>query len=564
MLSHIRIQNVALIDEIEVDFSEGLNILSGETGAGKSIIIDSINFVLGERFSKDFLRSGENLAIVEALFFIENDAVLQKIAEMGVDVADDGGLLIMRSLNDLGKTSCKINGRSMTVSMLKEVSSLLVDIHGQHEHQSLLNPSKHIELTDRFCGEGLEELKNILAEKYKLFKEVEAEIKQISGESDRETRMEILKYQIDEIKAAKLKPGEDVELLERRKIAANSEKLITAAANAIEAINGGESGNESAIDLISQSASYIENIARYDESKAHFSERIESILVDLEELSRDLSRYFDTLDYEPSVIDNIENRLDKIFVLKRKYGNSVDDILDFLAKSEEKYVFLENSIENLNILTKKRDEYEKEIIDLCEKISLKRLDSAKKLSSEAEAVLKDLAMKDGKFLVEVTKKMDFNQNGFDKVEFLISPNLGEPLKPLSKIASGGEMSRVMLALKTVLAGMDEIPTFIFDEIDAGISGRTAQHVAEKLYYIAKSHQILCITHLPQIAAMGDSNYLIEKNTDNNKTVTKIKKLNEKEVVEELARLIGGTEITESTRNAALEMKLLTKKIKLTN
>lgn len=562
MLESLKIQNVALIDKLEIDFGRGLNILSGETGAGKSIIIDSINFVLGERTGKDFIRSGETQASVEAFLYIEDEAVFGSFADMGIEPEEDKSLLLFRSITEDGKNVCRVNGKTVTIGMLKEISSLLIDVHGQHEHQSLLNASRHIELLDRFCGSELSELLAKFAVEFKEYKENEKAIKAVSGdESERAYKIELYTYQIKEIEAAALKPNEDGILSERKKLINNAERLITASSSALSLLYGDGSDELSALDKISKAAEHIGFIAGLDTTKQPIAEQLNAVYAQLDDLIRDFRKYCDGLESDPREIDEIEGRLDLIYRLKKKYGQSVTEILEFCESAKQKLEQIENSGQTLELLYAKREEKSRKIKGLCGEISVLRQSAASKIQKEIEIILKELGMKDAKFEIAMNKKDEFTANGLDNVEFLISPNQGEPLKPLSKIASGGEMSRVMLALKTALADFDNIDTFIFDEIDAGVSGRTAQQVAEKLFLISKKHQILCITHLPQIAAMGDNNYLIEKKSDNGKTNTTMFKLDYDDSVKELARLIGGAEITQTTLDAAKEMKEQALKIK---
>lgn len=562
MFESLKIQNVALIDKLEIDFGRGLNVLSGETGAGKSIIIDSINFVLGERTGKDFIRSGEAQASVEAFLYVEDEAVLGSFADMGIEPEEDKSLLLFRSITEEGKNACRVNGKTVTIGMLKEISSLLIDVHGQHEHQSLLNASRHIELLDRFCGGELSELLAKLAVEFKEYKENEKAIKAVSGdESERAYKIELYTYQIKEIEAAALKPNEDEILSERKKLINNAERLITASSSALSLLYGDGSDELSALDKISKAAEHIGFIAGLDTTKQPIAEQLNAVYAQLDDLIRDFRKYCDGLESDPREIDEIESRLDLIYRLKKKYGQSVTEILEFCESAKQKLEQIEDSGQTLELLYAKREEKSRKIKGLCSEISVLRENAASKIQKEIEIILKELGMKDAKFEIAMNKKDEFTANGLDNVEFLISPNQGEPLKPLSKIASGGEMSRVMLALKTALADFDNIDTFIFDEIDAGVSGRTAQQVAEKLFLISKKHQILCITHLPQIAAMGDNNYLIEKKSDNGKTNTTMFKLDYDDSVKELARLIGGAEITQTTLDAAKEMKEQALKIK---
>lgn len=560
MLEYLHIKNVALIDEQFINFSEGLNILTGETGAGKSMVIDSINFVLGEKVSKDFIRSGETNALVEVLFFLKEQKTLEAIKNLDVELDAYNSLLISREINKNGRTVCKINGRGTTMNIIKEISSILIDIHGQHQHQSLLNSSKHIVLLDQFCGDKLQILKNELYKEYREYKSIQDKIKQLTGdEKERQQKIDILQYQINEIQTAKLKPNEEEDLLQQRKILAGAEKLNSNIKEIGILLNGDDSNYTGAVDQLNKIANLLKESSDIDLSLSELTALSQNITVQLEELAVDLRRYNKDIDSSPEQLFEVETRLDLIYNLKKKYGSNIQEILDFYNKIKNQLDFISNSEQELQKLDAGlKLQYDK-ISKLCEKITEIRKSKSVDIQTYIENTLTELEMKSAKFKIQITKKQEFNENGWDNIEFLISANAGEPLKPLAKIASGGEMSRVMLALKTVLADVDNIESLIFDEIDTGVSGRTAQKVAEKMAIISKNHQILCITHLPQIAAMADSHYLIEKIEQNNKTITKIYDLDEQHSILELARLIGGATITNTTITAATEMKNFAKR-----
>ena len=559
MLVNLRVKNAALIRDIDMEFSEGLNILSGETGSGKSILVDSISFVLGEKVSKDFIRNGEETASVEALFSV--DEGFPDCSEAGVE-PDDGQLLLFRSVNLSGKSVCRINGRVVTLGMLKEVSDYLADLHGQHEHQSLLNPSKHIELLDSFCSTEAADILPWLFAVYAEYKAVLKAIKALpSSGADSEAIIELLNSQIEDIKSAGLRKNEEDDLIARKKILNNSEKLAVNAKNALELLYGLGGDELAASDQISQALSCIAKIADIDQSKALLHEQLSSVYAGLDDSVAELRDYYAELEHDPSEIEKIEGRLNQIYLLKRKYGNSVEEIFAFLEKAENRLSSIQNSEHDFIRLSGEKQALEKSLGELSEQLSQIRQQAAERICSQIIDVLKDLGMKNIQFDVSFTRKEEFSAAGFDRVEFLISPNAGEPLKPLAKIASGGEMSRIMLALKTVLAGIDNIGTFIFDEIDTGVSGRTAQQVAEKLNYISKKHQILCITHLPQIASMADRHFLLEKRSLENHTETLASVLSLDGEILELARLIGGAVITEKTIEAAREVKEMAQNIK---
>lgn len=560
MLEYLHIKNVALIDEQFINFSEGLNILTGETGAGKSMVIDSINFVLGEKVSKDFIRSGETNALVEVLFFLKEQKTLEAIKNLDVELDAYNSLLISREINKNGRTVCKINGRGTTMNIIKEISSILIDIHGQHQHQSLLNSSKHIVLLDQFCGDKLQILKNELYKEYREYKSIQDKIKQLTGdEKERQQKIDILQYQINEIQTAKLKPNEEEDLLQQRKILAGAEKLNSNIKEIGILLNGDDSNYTGAVDQLNKIANLLKESSDIDLSLSELTALSQNITVQLEELAVDLRRYNKDIDSSPEQLFEVETRLDLIYNLKKKYGSNIQEILDFYNKIKNQLDFISNSEQELQKLDAGLKLQYNKISKLCEKITEIRKSKSVDIQTYIENTLTELEMKSAKFKIQITKKQEFNENGWDNIEFLISANAGEPLKPLAKIASGGEMSRVMLALKTVLADVDNIESLIFDEIDTGVSGRTAQKVAEKMAIISQNHQILCITHLPQIAAMADSHYLIEKIEQNNKTVTKIYDLDEQHSILELARLIGGATITNTTITAATEMKNFAKR-----
>ena len=554
MLNFLRIQNVALIDVLEISFGAHLNILSGETGAGKSIVIDAINFVLGERPGKDFIRSGENSAEVEALMTASDEHVLASLRALGVPLEEDNAVLLFRSLTDAGKSVCRANGRVITIGMLKEISALLIDIHGQHAHQSLLNPARHIELLDRFCGDTLDTLKTAAAESFRSYREIIKQIKALSGdESERAAKIDLYTFQLNEIESAQLQPNEDETLDARKRFLGASEKLTKSANEALSALYDNASGS-AALDMLSAALTPVATLADIDETQAEFAEAIQDMHARLDDLLRDFRRYCDNLESDPSELDRVETRLDAIYKLKKKYGATVADILEYAAQTRQKLDAIENSAEALEQLNAEKSAFEKEIVRLSAQMSIVRKAAAQSIEKEIESVLRDLGMKSAAFSIAVERKKELSPNGFDKIEFLIAPNSGEPMKPLSQIASGGEMSRVMLALKTALADCDHIETFIFDEIDTGVSGRTAQQVAEKLATIGRSHQILCITHLPQIAAMGDSHFLIEKQVAGERTLTSMHELPADGIIRELARLTSGAQITDMSLRAAAEMK----------
>ncbi len=555
MLEHLHIKNVALITESEIDFQNGLNIISGETGAGKSMVIDSLNFALGERTSSNFLRKGEKMALVEAVFSVKDKSIFKRLEENGISIEEDGAILLTRTMNQSGKTICRINGNIVTVGMMKECAEGLLDIHGQHNHQSLLNTAKHIQILDRFCGKELEQAKQDFEVTYKTYKELQKNLEKLLGdEQQRARKIDLLQFQVEEIAQAKLRAAEEEELLETKKRLINAEKIKNLTENSLCLLYHGTEIQSSSIDQLSKALQDIADLTKYDEKVTPIYEALSSVYAQLDDAVRDLKHYSDTILEEPEELENIEERIQLIYHLKKKYGNSVKEILQFYQDATEELDFLSNSEEMVQQLNRKKKKIEQELFQKAENLSNIRKKKAQEIQKEIERQLWDLEMKYGRFMISIEDKKEMTHNGKDKVEFLISANAGEELKPLTKIASGGEMSRVMLALKTVLAKADNIEVFIFDEIDTGVSGRTAQKVAEKMAFIAKTHQIICITHLPQIAAMADHHLLIEKNSEEQKTITTVTALDKEKSVSEIARLIGGVKITETTWIAAKELK----------
>ena len=554
MLEHLHIKNVALIKESEISFGEGLNILTGETGAGKSMVIDSLQFALGGRAGKDFLRHGEKMASVEALFAVQSSALQEKLEENGIEPEEDGSVLITRTLSETGKSVCRVNGSTVTVSMLKEIAEDLIDIYGQHEHQSLLNPSKHIRLLDRFCGAGFGDAMEEYKASFSALKEIDKQLDALMGnESQREQRMDILSFQKDEMEAAAIKAGEEEDLLEQKKRLGSMEKLIRLTGESIALLYDGNDRMPSACDQLGDALSKLQEAAEYDHTLTPFVDALADAYAAVEDTARELKREADKQENDPEALEQIEERLQIIYKLKRKYGGTVEAVLAFYDKVVEELDFLANRNEKVAELMAIREKEQKKLTAYAETLTARRKDTAEQVAEQIETALRDMEMKDARFHIQIDEKSDWTADGKDKVEFLISANAGESLKPLAKIASGGEMSRVMLALKTVLVDADDIGTFIFDEIDTGVSGRTARKVGEKMRFLGGKRQILCITHLPQIAAMADSHFLIEKESDGEETTTKVTPLTEEGSVGEVARLMGGSDVTETTLAAAREL-----------
>ncbi len=551
MLVSLHVKNLALLEEAEVEFGRGLNILSGETGAGKSIIIGSINLALGEKVPKEMLREQAEYALVELVFRVEDEKQEKQLQEM--DIYPENGEVIMSRKITASRSVGKINSETVSASCMRNVASLLIDIHGQHEHQSLLHKKKHLEILDKFAGAKLNAKKEILRNCYQKYQKALEEQKQaLQDQEGRERELSFLEYEIKEIQEAGLVPGEDESLeLAYRKMA-NSRRIMEAAGNAYE-MTGGEA---SATEQIGRALHELQSAAEYDPAMGELSGQLEEIDNLLNDFNRELSGYISDGEFDEEAFFETEKRLDTVNRLKDKFGGSIEAVLQAKEEKEIRFGHLKDFEEYFAQLSGRLKEAEEELAAVSAEVSQLRQKSAKKLAKLVKGALVDLNFLDVEFVMEFTDAGKYTANGRDEAEFLISTNPGEPLKPLGKVASGGELSRVMLAIKTILAESDQIGTLIFDEIDAGISGRTAQMVAEKMNVIGKSHQVICITHLPQIAAMADSHFLISKQVVKNGTFSNIVLLEEEDSVTELARMLGGVKITDTVLESAKEMKEL--------
>lgn len=555
MLENLHIKNAALIAECDLHFAPGLNIMTGETGAGKSMILGSLQFALGGRADRDLLRKGEKQAVVEALFSAEEKEVNSLLEENGIETEADGQILISRTLNESGKSVCRINGCTVTAGMLRQIAAELMDIYGQHEHQSLLNPSRHIRLLDRFCGEKLAEKMAEYGQWYEKRKEVSQRLEGLLGdESQRAQRLDILRFQTEEIAAADLRDGEEEVLIERKKRLAGMEKLMRLTSEGIALLYDGTDEITSVCDLLGRVLEDASEAAELDNQLKETAEILESAYAQIEDCARAWKRYGAELEAEPEELEETEERLQTIYRLKKKYGGSLEAVLEFYKKAAAEMEFLENSEEAAAQLENRKREAEEQMLRISREMTEIRRERAAQVEKQVEEALHQMQMSQAKFRIAFDQKEEFGKDGRDKVEFLISANQGEDLKPLAKIASGGEMSRVMLALKSVLVDGDDIGTFVFDEIDTGISGKTARKVGEKMYLLGKKRQILCITHLPQIAALADRHFRITKEETMERTETKVALLDEDGSCREVARLIGGEEITETTLAAARELR----------
>lgn len=559
MLVSLYVKNLALIDETEVYFGNGLNILTGETGAGKSIIIGSVNLALGAKAEKDMIRTGADYALIELIFQVEKEKQLEEIRKLELPVEEDGTVILQRRIMP-GKSLCKVGGETVSVKQVRALAEILIDIHGQHEHQSLLKATRQLEILDEYAKEELSVPAKDLKACYEKYREI---VKRLSAEDvDEETRKReasLAAFEVQEIEDAALVAEEDTELEKSYRKLVNGQKIQEAVTLAYQ-MSGYDNGG--AGDAIGRAVKEIRSVAAYDETLQNF----EAQLLDIDGLLNDYNRaaadYLSGLEFDGELFARVEKRLDLVNHLKAKYGNSIEEILAYGERMQEKLEKYQNFDVYRQELIRQEAALKKELLSLCEKVSKIRRKSAKKLAQSMKKALIDLNFIDVAFEIHIDSGEDkIGPDGYDQTAFMISTNPGEELRPLSQVASGGELSRIMLALKTVLADKDEIETLIFDEIDTGISGKTAWKVSEKMGILGQKHQLICITHLPQIAAMADTHFQIEKKAAKERTVTTIRELGETESVEELARMLGGASITENVLNNAREMKDLARKSK---
>ena len=554
MLYSLHVKNLALIKEQEIEFSKGLNILTGETGAGKSVIIGSVNLALGGKADASLIRTGEEYALVELVFGVENDLQRQLLKEMDIPVEEDGTLIMQRKIMP-GRSVSKIGGENVSARQLKDISSILINIHGQNDHQELLHKKKHIEILDNYCEAELAGLFAELGISYSHMKELEKELSETDiDESARLREQELLEYELREIEDAAPVPGEDEELENSYRKMVNAQKISGAVYQTAAMVNSGE-GEESASDMVGRAVRELSSVASYDEELEDLLSQLSDIENLLTDFGHSIADYIDGLEFDDEKFRTTEDRLNTINHLKDKYGGSIDAVLKYMEDKQKRLDALSDLGAHRDGLLRELDEEKSKALLLCRKISDVRKKGAKGLSEKLRAALVDLNFLDVKFEIDVKRDEEkITSRGYDDVEFMISTNPGEALRPLDQIASGGELSRIMLALKTVVADKDDISTLIFDEIDAGISGKTAWKVSQKLGELSKEHQIICITHLPQIAAMADTHFMIEKGLEDGRTVTSIYGLDEEASVRELARLLGGDTITDAVITNAREMR----------
>jgi len=562
MLTELRIENFAIIDKLELEFSSGLIIFTGETGAGKSIIMDALEMLLGGRADATILRSDAERASVEGVFKLpaaNKETVIELLKREDL-LDDENYVTLAREVRREGRSTARINGRTVNVTLLKEIGKFLVDIHGQTEHLSILDPRTHLDLLDRFAG-----VETVLASYRKTYSELSnvrrdlGELRKVQADSTR--RIDMLKFQVEEIESAKLKPGEDEELRLERDRLANSESLAANAQEALQLLDEGSPETPAITDQLGQAVSALASMARVDTKRAELSSRAEAVLESLTEISRELRDYLESIEFNPRRLEDVEERLDMLHRLIRKYGGTIETVTAFGTKARSELETISNASEKISELESQEMTLLKELAKQGGILSEKRKATAETLSRNIEFELDDLKMASARFGVDFQTRPDnaglpvnkgervaFDATGFDRVEFLVAPNPGEGLKPLAKIASGGETSRLMLALKNTLARADQIPSLVFDEIDQGIGGRVGGVVGQKLWNLARAHQVFCITHLPQLAAFGDQHFRVQKQVNNNRTTTKLTRLDGDERLLELAQMLG--EVTEGTLRSA--------------
>ncbi|TMW73739.1 DNA repair protein RecN [Alteribacter natronophilus] len=553
MLVELSIRNFAIIDHVTVPFEEGLTVLTGETGAGKSIIIDAIGLLIGGRGSVEFVRHGSKRAEIEGLFSIDDHREVDNLLrDLGIEISEDGMVVIRREITKQGKSICRINGKLVTLATLRQAGQLLVDIHGQHEHQQLLQVDRHLFLLDRYAEDELKDPKEEYSSLYNRYVKTKKQYRQLS-ENEQQTaqRLDLIRYQLNEIESASLKPDEDEELGAEKQKLGNSEALYQRVHDSYQAMYGENKGLEWIMVAVNQ----MEEAAELDPALKDVQETITNCYYLLEESSFTLSDYVENIEFNPERLNDIESRLNEINTLRRKYGENVNAILEYASRIEEEVETLENKDEHLQKWASDLEAIQKDLMVEAKHLSEIRKQQAKKLTADIQGELKALYMEKAKFEVAFHDGSDshFTKDGTDDVEFMVSTNQGEPLKPLVKVASGGEISRIILALKSILASHEGVTSLIFDEVDTGVSGRVAQAIARKIHHISEGSQVLCITHLPQVAAMADTHLFIAKGEREGRVTTEVTPLTEREKVEEIGRMISGAEMTELTRRHAEEL-----------
>ncbi|MCE4047104.1 MULTISPECIES: DNA repair protein RecN [Bacillaceae] len=559
MLNELSIKNFAIIESLSVSFQKGLTVLTGETGAGKSIIIDAINLLVGGRGSAEFVRHGEEKAEIEGLFYIENGhPCFQKMEEFGIDI-EEGTIILRRDISVSGKSVCRINGKLITISTLREIGSSLIDIHGQHEHQELMDETKHLMLLDTYAHTELAPVLKEYEALYRSYTQTQKKLMNLTeNEQQMAHRLDLLTFQHQEIINANLQKNEDEELLEERKKLGNFERIFESIQTSYTALKGEQKG----LDWLGEVMGHMEEAASLDPEYKEIADSVSNSFYILEDVASRLRNSLDYLEYDPERLNSIESRLNEINSLKRKYGKSVDEILEYAAKIEEELETLQNKETHIDMLEKELLSIKKDLLVEANELSSLRKKAALRLTEDIHQELKQLYMEKTVFEVRINADDDnVTKSGMDDVEFYISTNPGEPLKPLSKIVSGGELSRMMLALKSIFSKHQGVTSIIFDEVDTGVSGRVAQAIAEKISKVAAGSQVLCISHMPQVAAMADTHLYIAKAIHDGRTSTTVTPLAKQDKVKEIARMISGTEITDLTKKHAKELLKLAQKVK---
>ena len=547
MLELLHIENIAIIQEADISFERGFNALTGETGAGKSIVIDALSAVLGQRTSRELIRTGADKAFVGATFSGVDSTLTE---ELGIAPEADGTLLLQREIHSDGKNVCRVNGRPVTVSQLKALGGRLLNIHGQHDGQALLDEEQHLVYLDSFGK--TEDLINAYTEKYKRFTEIKRQIQTLEmDEAEKERRVDTLRYQLEELRRAKLRPGEEEELNNRRGLLRNAEKFLSAAAEADYALNGDDNGG-GALSALRQAHDALGGVRHLDDGFGKLYERLGELYSEAYDIAAGVEDKRSELDVSPGELDRVEGRLDQLYRLKKKYGATVEDMLDYQARCEAELEQIEYAGDTLARLAGELTAAERDARQAAQALSEARKTAAERLSAQILEELRQLDMGKIRFAVDFTEK-PLESDGMDTVRFLMSANVGEELRPIHKIASGGELARIMLAMKNVLSEQDKVSTLVFDEVDTGVSGRAAQKVAEKMARISRRKQVLCVTHLPQLAAMADTHFSVEKGERDGRTYTEVRRLDREQRRQELARLTGGSHVSQTMLDGAEEL-----------
>lgn len=554
MLLELNIANIALIESLRIEFAQGFNVLTGETGSGKSIVVDCMNLVLGGRADRDFVRTGAEKGSVQALFDIaKNSAAKTILGEMDID-CEDGMVAVSREISRSGRNICRISGVIVPLNTLRRLTGTLLDIHGQHEHQSLLDPAKHIAFLDAYGDNRHNELRAQAAKLHSERVKMESELKKnMLDAAERERLSDMLGFQIQEIASAKLKKGEEERLIARLRILENSEKIRTNVETAYEATYAGAGRTPSAQELLLRAANAMDKLSQIDERYAELGLRLREMVYSAQDIGYELRDILDHMESDPELIEKVSKRLETIDRLERKYGPNLDDVLNFYASAVERLESIQTGDARIDALKAELAKKDAELDEVCTLLTASRRELAQRLAQAVMQQLRDLGMGRARLEIRIESLPRPTANGLDSVEFLISANPGEPLKPMASVASGGELSRIMLALKAISMEADGVDSMVFDEIDTGVSGRMAQTVGEKMCAIARDHQVLCVTHLPQIAALGDAHFVVEKHTDGTTTETVVRQLDSEGRIHELSRLVGGAEDSTSSLSHAKHM-----------